>query len=178
MSTPPARRASAALPFERVLELHGPALLRFCAAQAGPQRDEDVFQETVLAALRAAESLRDPAAARAWLFAIATRKAVDSHRARARAPQPVADPEVPQACEHDDVARAVAEDDALRAQLRELPDKQRQAVTLRYLGDLSHREVARAMQTSEEAARRNVLEGLRRLRARLEPAQARGAEEA
>jgi DNA-directed RNA polymerase specialized sigma24 family protein len=37
-------------------------------------------------------------------------------------------------------------------------------VTLRYLADLSHREVAEVMGTSEDAARRNVFEGLRRLR--------------
>jgi DNA-directed RNA polymerase specialized sigma24 family protein len=37
-------------------------------------------------------------------------------------------------------------------------------VTLRYLADLSHREIAEVMETSEDAARRNVFEGLRRLR--------------
>jgi DNA-directed RNA polymerase specialized sigma24 family protein len=37
-------------------------------------------------------------------------------------------------------------------------------VALRYLADLSHREIAAVMETSEEAARRNVFEGLRQLR--------------
>ena len=45
-----------------------------------------------------------------------------------------------------------------------LPPKQRQAVSLRYVADLSHREIAVVMQTSEAAARRNVYEGLVRLR--------------
>ncbi len=48
--------------------------------------------------------------------------------------------------------------------VRSLPGKQRSAVTLRYLADLSHREIAEVMETSEDAARRNVFEGLRRLR--------------
>jgi len=43
-----------------------------------------------------------------------------------------------------------------------------QPVTLRYLADLSHGEIAEVMQTSEDAARRNVFEGLRRLREHVE----------
>lgn len=142
-----------------MLELHGPAVLRFCAVQAGSERVEDCFQETMLAALRAYGEVRDPAALRSWLFSIAARKAIDGHRARGRAPQPVEDLE----------SLAPAEDPEYRddgpwARVRALPDKQRQAVTLRYMADLSHREIAAVMQTSEPSARRSVFEGLRRLR--------------
>ena len=49
----------------------------------------------------------------------------------------------------------------------ELPDKQRAAVALRFAADLRYREVAAAMETTEEAARRNVHEGLRKLRERV-----------
>ncbi|MDX6571379.1 MAG: hypothetical protein QOC86_535, partial [Gaiellales bacterium] len=80
-------------PFEHVIELHGPAVLRFCAAQAGSERAEDCFQETMLAALRAYDTVREPSAVRSWLFSIAQRKAVDAHRTRAREPEPVAEPE-------------------------------------------------------------------------------------
>ena len=58
----------------------------------------------------------------------------------------------------------VLRDDGIWQLVRSLPGKQRTAVTLRYLADLSHREIAEVMQTSEDAARRNVFEGLRRLR--------------
>lgn len=148
-------------PFERVLECHGRAVLRFCVAEAGPERGEDCFQETVLAALRAWTELRDPDAARAWLFAIAARKLVDAHRATVRAPEPVADPDA-----HGATADA-PRDGVLWAHVARLPEKQRRAVTLRYCGDLSHREVAAVMQISEDAARRNVFEGLARLRREL-----------
>ncbi len=87
---------------------------------------------------------------------------VDAHRASARAPQPVADPEPLAAAKP-----AAPRDPALWAQVRRLPAKQRQAVVLRYLGDLSHREIAAVMATSEAAARRNVFEGLARLRQEL-----------
>jgi len=60
-------------------------------------------------------------------------------------------------------------DETIWEPVRRLSDKQRHAVTLRFLGDLTHREIAEMMQTSEAAARRNVFEALRRLRSQLEP---------
>jgi RNA polymerase sigma factor (sigma-70 family) len=96
---------------------------------------------------------------RGWLFAIAARKAVDAHRRREREPEPVAD--VEQAAAQDPPADRGGDVWLL---VRSLPGKQRTAVALRYLADLSHAEIAAAMGTSEDAARRNVFEGLRRLR--------------
>lgn len=146
-------------PFERVVELHGPAVLRFCMAQVGASRAEDCFQETMLSALRAYDAVRDPGAIRAWLLSIAARKAIDNHRAWARAPEPVEDIESLAGTQENPFR-----DEALWAQVRALPDKQRQAVTLRFAGDLTHGEIAVVMQTSQAAARRNVFEGLNRLR--------------
>ena len=48
-----------------------------------------------------------------------------------------------------------------------LPDKQRSAVMLRFAGDLSHREIGERIDCSEAAARRNVHEGVKRLREEL-----------
>jgi DNA-directed RNA polymerase specialized sigma24 family protein len=48
--------------------------------------------------------------------------------------------------------------------VRALPPKQRTAIALRFLVGSSHAEIAAAMRTSEEAARRSVHEGLKRLR--------------
>lgn len=146
-------------PFERVLEEHGFAVLGFCVSQVGVQRGEDCFQETMLAALRAYEGLRDPSAVRSWLFSIAARKALDAHRAQAKAPEPT-----------DDIGAAAAtedpggRDEVLWQQVRALPDKQRHAVTLRYRADLTYGEIACVMGISEAAARRNAFEGLNRLR--------------
>jgi RNA polymerase sigma factor (sigma-70 family) len=151
------------VPFERVVELHGPALLRFCAAQAPSGRGEDVFQETMLAALRGYDQVRDPDSGRAWLFSIAARKAIDAHRDAARAAQPVPNPDP--AAGAAEVGSAAG---SIWVHVRRLPEKQREAVALRFLGDLSHREIAQVMQTSEAAARRNVFEALKRLRAELD----------
>jgi RNA polymerase sigma factor (sigma-70 family) len=95
---------------------------------------------------------------RAWVLTIAHRKALDHHRARARRAIPV--PDVPEVGVHD----AEPRDDATWERVRALPPKQRAAVLLRYAGDLSHAEVARALDCSEEAARRSAHEGLKKLR--------------
>jgi RNA polymerase sigma factor (sigma-70 family) len=58
-------------------------------------------------------------------------------------------------------------DDPVWDEVRALPGKQRLAVSLRYQGDLSHRQIAEAMGISEAAARRNVFEGLKNLRERI-----------
>ena len=56
-------------------------------------------------------------------------------------------------------ARSRAEDPSCgRASVR-CPTKQRAAVVLRYVADLSHAEVAAALGCSEEAARRSLHEG-------------------
>ena len=113
----------------------------------------------MLAALRAYEQVREAGAIRAWLFAIAVRKAIDGQRDEIRAPRPV-EASAPLAV----AAEAAPRDDALWKAVRALPDKQRRAVSLRYLADLSHREIGEVMGTTEASARRNVFEGVSRLK--------------
>jgi len=74
-------------PFEQVLTEHGPGLLRFCVSRAGAADGEDVFQETMLSALRGYPQLRDAEA-----VALPSRRARQStptasplaHRSRSR----------------------------------------------------------------------------------------------
>ncbi|HEX2027214.1 MAG TPA: RNA polymerase sigma factor [Nitriliruptorales bacterium] len=148
-------------PFQALLDTHGRDVHRFLLAMVGPDEADDCYQETVLAALRAYPSLRYATNLRGWLVTIAHRKAVDSHRARGRRAVPVAEV---------DGGRVVAAapsldgDDALWAAVRALPGKQRAAVVHRYVNDLSYADVARLLDCSPDAARRNVHEGLRKLR--------------
>ena len=148
------------MPFERVVREHGAAVWRFCASQVGHERADDLFQETMLAALSAYPSLREPRRVRSWLFRIAARKAVDHYRERGRAPVPVAEPDAGVASQ----AEPELGDDDLWAWVRALPPKQRQAVALRFVVDLTYADIGEAMETSAEAARRNVFEGMRTLR--------------
>lgn len=149
-------------PFDVLVERHGPALLRFCVARLGADRGEDAFQETLLAGLRHYDDLRDPGAAASWLFSIAQRKIVDA--ARTRANQPLADGGLE---EHAAVWHDPEPGSGIWARVARLPPKQREAVGLRYLADLSHDDVGLVAGTSAEAARRNVFEGLKRLRTEL-----------
>jgi RNA polymerase sigma factor (sigma-70 family) len=138
------------------------AVWRFLVSSVGHGEAEDCFQETFIAALRAYPRLRADSNLRAWVLTIAHRKAVDSHRGRARRAVPVADidelePRVGSSSEP-------ADGELWRA-VRKLPPRQRSAVVLRFHADLAHREIAAAIGCSEEAARRSLHEGLQKLRA-------------
>ena len=136
-------------PFQRLLDAHARDVHRFLVASVGPQEAEDCFQDTFLAALRAYPRLQDT---------IASRKAIDSHRRRGRAPEPRA--EVPEQAQAPPPERETAMWEAVRA----LPPKQRSAVAHRFLLDLSHAEIGDVLGCSEDAARRSVHEGLKKLR--------------
>jgi RNA polymerase sigma factor (sigma-70 family) len=148
-------------PFQQLLERHQGDVLGFLIAAVGPHDAEDCFQETFLSALRAYPQLDDDTNLRGWLLTIAHRKAIDHHRARKRRPLSMAEPPEPAAPAPPDrepgIWQAVAG----------LPPKQRTAVALRFACDLPHREIASAIGCSEEAARRNVHEGVKRLRMEL-----------
>ena len=145
-------------PFQVLIDDHADAVHRFLVATAGPGAADDCFQETFVAALRGYPRLRHGSNLRAWLFAIARSKAIDHHRSVRREPLPVAEvPERP-APAHE------SPDGDLWAAVRALPEKQRAAVTLRFVSDLSHREIGRVLDCSDAAARRSVHEGLKRLR--------------
>ena len=144
-------------PFQRFLDAHRDDVWRFLVASVGRDDADDAFQETFLAAMRAYPRMK-PRNPRAWVLTIAHRKALDHFRARKRRAVPVGD--VPEVVATEDPG---PRDEELWSRVHDLPRKQRAAVLLRFAGDLSHAEVAIAMGTSEEAARRNAFEGLRKL---------------
>jgi RNA polymerase sigma factor (sigma-70 family) len=147
-------------PFQALLEEHRTDVYRFLVATAGVSEADDAFQETWIAALRAYPKLRSGDNLRAWLFRIAQNKSIDAHRARGRRAVPVAT--VPERA-----SPAVEEDPELWVRLRELPAKQRTAVFCRAVLGMAYEELAILLESSEDAARRNVHEGLKRLREEL-----------
>jgi RNA polymerase sigma factor (sigma-70 family) len=152
-------------PFQTLLDAHGSDVHRFLVASVGPVDADDCYQETWLAALRAYPRLRDAANLRSWIFTVAHHKVIDHVRARRRVAVPVGDaPEPSTAAPAPDPA-----DDDLWARVRELPPKQRTAVALRYVADAGYEEISFVMGTSEDAARRNVHEALKRLRTEYRP---------
>ena len=153
-------------PFQSLLEQHGRDVHRFLIANVGPIDADDCWQETWLAALRAYPSLSDGSHLRAWVFTIAHRKAIDHVRARSRRAIPVADATAlaSSGARAATVAAPAPVDEQLWSSVAQLPDKQRVALTLRFIADSRYAEIAEVMGTSEPAARRNVHEALTRLR--------------
>ncbi|MCW2993164.1 MAG: sigma-70 family polymerase sigma factor [Conexibacter sp.] len=152
-----------AVPFQRFLDEQREPVFRFLVASVGRDGADDCFQETFLAAMKAYPRLRAGSNRRAWVLTIAHRKAMDHHRARKRNAIPVED--LPEVAHHD----PPLQDDETWARVRALPPKQRAAVLLRYAGDLSHAEVAVALECSPDAARRSAHEGLKKLREEMSP---------
>jgi len=146
-------------PFPSFLEEHRADVYRFLLAAVGPHDADDCFQETFLSALRAYPDLRNAENLRGWVLTIATRKALDHWRARARRPVPVERLPEPATPERPDG------DPGLWRAVGELPPMQRAAVVHRYVLDLPYAEVARAIGCSKEAARANASEGRKKLRA-------------
>jgi RNA polymerase sigma factor (sigma-70 family) len=149
-------------PFQALLDRHAGEVLGVLRGAVGRVDADDCFQETFLAALRAYPKLEHAGNLRGWLMTIAHRKAVDHHRAKGRRPLPVE--EMAEIA----VEGALPEPDAgVWERVEELPPKQRAAVTLRFAGDLPHAQIAAALGCSPEAARRNLHEGIKRLRKEL-----------
>jgi RNA polymerase sigma factor (sigma-70 family) len=157
-------------PFQTLMDEHGSDVLGFLVASVGPNDAEDCFQETFIAALRAYPRLEHARNLRSWLLTIAHRKAIDHHRARGRRPLPSGTAE--------EVGGGIAGENNVAANLERgggelwrmvsaLPPKQRSAVVLRYAADMSYRGIGQMLDSSEEAARRNVHEGLQKLRGEL-----------
>jgi DNA-directed RNA polymerase specialized sigma24 family protein len=161
------RRVSSSVslpPFQTLLDVHGPAVHRFLVASVGRVDADDCYQETWLAALRAYPKLRDASNLKSWIFTVASRKAIDHVRTVRRQPVPVADVPEPAGTAGAGAPAPDVSDGGLWGRVRELPPKQRTALALRYVADAGYDEISSVMGTSEDAARRNVHEALKRLR--------------
>lgn len=154
-------------PFQTLLDAHGRDVHRFLVASVGRIDADDCYQETWLAALRAYPKLTDASNLRSWIFTVAHRKVIDHARARRRIAVPVAD--VPEPVPATADAPEPGGDEDLWSRVRELPPKQRTALALRYVADAGYDEISKVMGTSEDAARRNVHEALKRLRTEYQP---------
>ena len=161
---------------ERDLERLRPALTGYCYRMLGSGFEaEDATQEAMLRAWRRAESLKEPAAMKSWLFQIATNVCLDQIEGRKRRARPVdlGDPgtaDTPvgaplsestwilpiadsQALDPDaDPAARIADRESLRlafvAALQHLPARQRVVLVLREVLRWSAKEVAEMLATS------------------------------
>ncbi len=158
-------------PFEAVIANHSVTVLRVCRALLGVHDADDAWSETFLAAMCAYPNLPESANVEAWLVTIARRKAIDIHRAAKRNPLPVEElPEAPIALGLPDI-----DDTDIWEFVGRLPEKQRKAVTFRYLIGMSNAEIAAMLGGTVDAARRATADGLRSLRKNYLGAETKGA---
>lgn len=132
---------------------------------------QDLTQEVFLRAFQAFARLRRDSNHRAWLFKIATNcayTALKRGQRRALHSRPLYDEVdgIPAGtCQSPD--HQIIVDEALESARRfisALPPKQGAAVVLRHVQGLGYPEIAQALGCSEDSARANVYQGLRRLR--------------
>lgn len=146
---------------------HGAVLGRLCMALLGSQADADeAVQETLLRAHRGMASYRAEGSVKAWLCGIARHVCVHvlETRRRGREVQELA-PAEHEAPEARDVIASRQRARVIRQALDYLKPSEREALVLRYVADLSHRELAATLQLDEATARKRISRALARLRA-------------
>jgi RNA polymerase sigma-70 factor (sigma-E family) len=147
---------------------HYRALVRLAALLVrDTQTAEEVVQDSFVAMHGGWQRLRDTEKALAYLRqAVVNRsRSVLRHRTVVDKNLQKAPPDMPSA-EHG--ALVLLERHAVVAALRDLPDRQREAIVLRYYADLSEAEIAAAMKISRGAVKSHTARGMTALRAALE----------
>jgi RNA polymerase sigma factor (sigma-70 family) len=150
--------------FQVFLDSHRATVYRFLVAAVGSQDADDAFQETFMAALRGYRRLTDGSNLDRWILTIASRKAIDHHRATGRRAIPSEHPPDGVTTDRDPHDAG----DPLWTAVRALPPRQRVAVVHRHVLDRSYADIAELMDSSEQTARANVHQGMKRLRELME----------
>lgn len=131
-----------------------------------PDAAADAAQEAFVKAIGALDGFRAEASFRTWLLRITANTATSVGRKRTRQREVPLDGaewlEDGTSPEREAILRTEA--DRVERALAELPEKQRLAVTLRLQQDMTHREIARVLESSEGAVRVNYHLGIKRLR--------------
>ncbi|MET0499991.1 MAG: RNA polymerase sigma factor [Candidatus Binatia bacterium] len=166
-----------ALRFEELIERHHDEIFAYLwRLVAKERRDEtldaeDLVQDVFLRAYRSFAWLRPDSNPRAWLYKIAThcaytrlRQIKDRHHklsSLAHSVEELAEPSDSLISRKNMAARVCS-------LVNSLPVKQKSCVTLRYLQDLDYPEIAQILGCSQESARSNVYQAIRRLRRLME----------
>lgn len=144
---------------------HHAILGRLCMALLGSQADADeAVQETLLRAHRAMATYRAEGTVKAWLCGIARHVCAHVLETRRRGRELLDLKLVPAEGEQRDAFEARRRTRVVREALEKLKPSEREALVLRFVADLSHREIAVACGLDEAAARKRTSRALARLR--------------
>jgi RNA polymerase sigma-70 factor (ECF subfamily) len=152
------------LTFDELVERYWDSVYRLAYHQTGNVHDaQDLAQETFLKAIAARGSFKVGTNLKAWLLRIGSNAFLDLRRkrktARASPIEASAEPAVTQrdAAQADETSRAVW------AAIRRLDETPRTVFLLRTQDDLSFREIAEVIGTTEDTARWHMMQARRRL---------------
>lgn len=146
------------------------ALRTAAALLESREEASDIAQDVAVDALRSLGKLRDPDAFDAWVHRITVRHAMRRLKRRSRAREAetplalLAETTHPVVPEDTDPDALIAARQALAAALTELPARQRLALALRYVHDLSDAEIAAALGCREGTVHALLSRGRRTLR--------------
>jgi len=154
------------------MQRHEREIMRYLLRVSGDRDDAaDLFQETWLRAYRAYPRLEPESEVRPWLYAIAVNLCRNRARDGARRARVIAtdDEELPAGNTIGNTRRSLSENEGYAAvRMRELisvlPPKQREALHLRYFAGLNYAQIAVAMDCSEQSARANVSQAVRKFK--------------
>jgi RNA polymerase sigma-70 factor (ECF subfamily) len=141
-----------------------------------PHAAEDLTEQVFLRALDALPRFREQGEGpestfRVWLYAIARNVIANERRRRRRHPEDAIDAALELAAPDDPAATAIARVEVRRAwqAVRELSPERREALELRFVHELSAREIGQVMGRSEAAVRVLIHRALASVRRRLAP---------
>ena len=157
-------RATARAFVERLFAAHHSEIYAYlCRMVRDDELAADLTQEAFVKAYRAYETLEDQNRARAWLYQIAGRTALDELRRRKRsaelAVEPAGDEPVPEG-----EAEAAERRATVHVALASLEPRERELIALKFHAGLSNAEIADVLGVSASNAGTRVHRALARLR--------------
>jgi RNA polymerase sigma factor (sigma-70 family) len=150
--------------FAAIFRRYHQSLYRFCLAIVGnPEDAQDALQNTMIKVLRALPGEERKIELKPWLYRIAHNESIDLLRRRRETAQLDVEAVAPGHGLSEDVATR----ERLRgllADLRELPDRQREVLVMREMSGLDFEEIGVALETSAAVARQTLYEARQSLR--------------
>jgi RNA polymerase sigma-70 factor (ECF subfamily) len=149
--------------FDVIVERHSRAVYRLCYRFAGRHEDAaDFSQDVFLRAFRGLRRFRGDSSLATWLHRIGVNVCLNRVSVRKPILTPL-DETAPVAARGEDALGGVLREERareVRAAVARLPRKQRATLILRVYQDLSHKQIADVLQTSEGAVKANFFHAL------------------
>ena len=152
--------------FEKLYRIYQPRLSRFLTTLLKrPQLIEEVLDDTMMVVWQTSANFRGSSKPSTWIFAIAYRKA---HKAKARWPEPVEDPENDTRVSEEPGPDEELHQQRLRAALMKAMDQlspdHRAVVDLTYFHGMGYREIAEIVGCPVDTVKTRMFHARRRLK--------------